>query len=75
MIVAHLKTDSAYIHHWISDMLSRKMKVCTKAMSEMLIRRQLGTLNELAMEYELIIDVGLIRSHENQAIKLTRVPQ
>ena len=70
----HLRTDSACVHWWISDILSGKARVQTKAASEMLIRRQLSTLHELAVEYGLTIDVALIKSHANRADPLTRVP-
>ena len=55
--VIHLRTDSACVHWWISDTLSGKAKVRTKAALEMLIRRRLSTLQELAAEYRLTIDV------------------
>ena len=71
----HLWTNSACVHQWISDTLSRKARVQTKAASEMLIRWQLNMLHELVAEYGLTIDVALVRFHANQADPLTRVPQ
>ena len=71
----HLRTDSACVHRWISDTLSGKARVRTKAASEMLIRRRLSTLQELAAEYRLTINVALVKSQVNQADPLTRVPQ
>ena len=59
----HLRTDSACVHRSISDTLSGKARVRTKAALEMLIRRRLSTLQELATEYRLTIDVALIKSH------------
>ena len=73
--VIHLRTDSACVHRWISDTLSGKARVRTKAASEMLIRRRLSTLQELAAEYRLIIDVALVKSQVNRADPLTRVPR
>ena len=73
--VIHLRTDSACVHQWISDTLSGKARVRTKAASEMLIRRRLSTLQELAAEYRLTIDVALVKSQANRADPLTRVPQ
>ena len=69
--VIHLRTDSAYVPQWISDTLSGKARVRTKAASEMLIRQ----LQELAAEYRLTIDVALVKSHVNRTDPLTRVPQ
>ena len=73
--VIHLRTDSACMYRWMFDTLSEKAKVRTKAASEILIRRRLSTLQELAAEYRLTIDVVLVKSQVNRADPLTRVPQ
>ena len=73
--VIHSKTDSACMHRWVTDALSGKARIHTKAASEMLIRRWFSTIKELVVEYELTVDVELIRSQANQADQLTRVPQ
>ena len=57
----HLKTDSAYVHQWVTD-----------ALSEMLIRRRLSTINELVVEYELTVDVELVRFQANRASTMVR---
>lgn len=58
----HLLTDSACVHLCVSDMLTGKAKVHTKAANEMLIRRQFDTLKKLVEEYELLVnDIGQIR--------------
>ncbi len=67
MDVIHQRTDSACVHRWISDTLSGKARVRTKAASEMLIRWRLSMLHELAAEYGLTIDVILVKSHANRA--------
>ena len=41
----------------------------------MLVRWRLGTLRSLAKEYELTIDVKLVKSCQNRADSLTRVPR
>ena len=71
----HLQMNSACLHHWVSDTMSRQTRVHTKAPSEMLIRHWLAILGELAAEYELDINVGLVKSHNNRADQLTRVPR
>ena len=73
--VLHLKTDSACVHRWITDALSGKARIRTKAASEMLIRRRLSTIKGLVVEYELTFDVELVRSQANRADQLTRVSQ
>lgn len=47
----------------------------TKAASEMLTRRQLGTIKKLVTEYDLSMDVTLVTLSCNLADKLTRIPQ
>ena len=70
----HLPTDGLCMHHWVSDILSGQTRVRTKAPSEMLFRHWLVILRELAAEYKRNINVGLVKSHNNEANKLTRVP-
>jgi len=71
----HLCTDSLTVYHWVSDTLTRKAHVKTKASSEMLIRRRLSTLKSLIEEYQLELKVTLVASGHNLADALTRVPQ
>ena len=73
--VLHLVTDSACVHQWISDTLTGKARVNTRAAGEMLVRQWLGTLRSLAKEYGLTIDVKLVKSCQNRANSLTRVPR
>ena len=51
-ISLHLFTDSACVHKWISDTLTGKSMVRTKAAREMLIRQRLDTI-KLVKEYAL----------------------
>ena len=71
--VLHLVTDSTCVHRWISDTLTGRAHVNTRAAGEMLVRRWLGNLRSLAKEYELTIDVKLVKSCQNRANSLTRV--
>ena len=71
--VLHLVTDSACVHRWISDTLTRKARVNKRAVGEMLVRRRLGTLRLLTKEYGLTIDVKLVKSCQNRTDSLTRV--
>ena len=64
--VVYQRTDSAWKHSCISNITSRKTRVRNKAASEMLIM-------ESASEYGLVIDITLVKFHENWADKLTRV--
>ena len=71
----HLCTDSLTVYHWVSDTLTGRARVKTKASSEMLIRRRLGTLKSLIEEYWLELKVTLVTSGCNLADALRRVPQ
>ena len=70
-----LMTDSQTVYHWITDTLSGKARVKTKAAAEMLIRRRLETVKTIVEEYRLDLNVKLVPSAENKADILTRVPK
>ena len=68
-----LFTDSACVYRWLSDSLTGKAQLTTKAANEMLIQWQLDTFVALIHEYNLSIDVLLVWSDGNRADSLTRV--
>ena len=70
-----IKTDSATVHQWISDGLTGKSRLKTKAANEMLIRRRVAIVTALVEEYKLQVTVSLVPSHANKADSLTRVPE
>ena len=70
-----LLTDSRTVYHWISDALSGRARLKTKASSEMLIRRRVALLTSLMAEYKLDIRVEFVASSCNLADSLTRVPR
>ncbi|KFD46672.1 hypothetical protein M513_12440 [Trichuris suis] len=75
MRTIELMTDSAAVHRWLSDGLSGKARLRTKAANEMLIRRRIETVVALVREYQLTMTVTLVRSMEDKADRLTRVPR
>ena len=75
MRVIDLRTDSAAVHRWLSDALTGRARLRTKAHGEMLIRRRVDTVCQLAAEFNLSLTVVLVRSAENHADALTRVPK
>ncbi|XP_043225017.1 uncharacterized protein LOC122383025 [Amphibalanus amphitrite] len=70
-----LRTDSATVAKWIDDALSGRSRLRTKAHGEMLIRRRIDVIRQLVLEYHLSMTVKLVRSADNPADELTRVPQ
>ncbi len=71
----HVVTDSACVHWWVSNTLTGKAHVNTKAAGTMLVRWQLGTRRTLVVEYMLTVDITLVKSFQNCADSLTRIPQ
>ena len=71
----HVRTDSLTVYHWISNALSGKVRLKTKASSEMLIRRRVDMIKALVDECGLTLDIELVRSECNRADALTRVSQ
>ena len=69
-----LRTDSATVHRWLDDALSGRARLRTKAHGEMLIRRRVEVIRQLVTEFSLALSVTLVRSAENRADVLTRVP-
>ena len=70
-----LRTDSATVHRWIDDAISGRARLRTKAQSEMLIRRRVDIIRQLVEELQLTVVVSLVRSGDNRADALTRVPR
>ena len=71
----HLHTDSLCVYHRLSETLTGKARLKTKAASEMLAQRRLVMVKCLVDEYSLQVDITLVQSEQNLADKLTRVPK
>ncbi|KHJ40059.1 hypothetical protein D918_09887 [Trichuris suis] len=56
-----LMTDSSTVHRWISDGLSGRTRLRTKAVSEMLIRRRIGKVLSLVRECGLELTITVVR--------------
>lgn len=48
-----LMTDSRTLYHWVTDNLTGRSRLKTKAASEMLFRRRLETIKSVTSEYEV----------------------
>lgn len=69
-----IKTDSATVRGWLEATLRKTHNVKTRALSEVLIRRRLEILRAIVEEESLDVEVELVRSSNNKADQLTRVP-
>lgn len=70
-----LMTDSSTVARWLHDALEGKSRLRTKAMSEMLVKRRVSTFTTVAAEYQMKVCVELVKSADNLADILTRVPE
>ncbi|KAF0291481.1 uncharacterized protein FJT64_010401 [Amphibalanus amphitrite] len=73
--IIDLCTDSATVHKWIDDALTGRSRLRTKAHGEMLIRRRIDVIRQLVEEFNLRLTVVLVKSADNLADALTRVPK
>ena len=71
----HLLTDFVCVYHWLTDTLTGRARVRTKATSEMLVRRNFTILQQLIREDGLQVGVTFIASEQNLTDELTRVPK
>ena len=74
MRCVELVTDSSTVHRWISDALSGRARLRTKAHGEMVIRRRIDLVKQLVDEFSMELSVTLVPSAQNRADSLTRVP-
>ena len=71
-----LITDSATVFGWVNSVIEDTRRPKVNGLSEMIIRQRLvGTIGQLIEEYNLVLKIRLVRSAENIADVLTRVPQ
>lgn len=70
-----VRTDSATVFGWLKAVFERTHKVRTHALGEMLIRRRLEMLSELATQERLEVAVEQVASADNKSDQLTRVPK
>ena len=75
--IVHLHTDSISmcVYYWLTNTLTGRARVRTKATSEMLGRRRLTIVHQMIREYGLQVDVTFVVSEQNLADELTQVPK
>lgn len=70
-----IMTDSATVCGWLRSVIERTHNIRSRALGEVLIRRRLQTLQEVVCQEGLKLSVQYVRSAENRADPLTRVPK
>ena len=70
----NVMTDSSNVFSWLQNTINKTKNVKTRALEGLLIRRRLGAIAELIQEENLSVTVKLVKSCENKADVLTRIP-
>lgn len=69
-----IMTDSVTVYGWLRSSLQESHKIKTRGMNEMLVKRRLAVVKELIKEYGVNVQVRWVKSADNKADDLTRVP-
>ena len=67
--------DSATIFGWLNSLVIRDKPIRIRGLGEPLVRRRLSLIEDLVKEFNLVIKLCLVKSAENKADALTRIPQ
>lgn len=70
-----IMTDSSTVHGWITNLITDKSRLRSHGMGEALIRRRLGLLADTISECGVQVTIVLVKSLDNKADRLTRVPK
>ena len=68
-------SDSATVCGWVKSVLADSKSPKVSGLSEMIVKRRLSLISELIGEYGLNLKIEKVKSDENKADKMTRVPQ
>lgn len=67
-------TDSSTVYGWLLAIIRKTHNIRTRSIGEILIRRRLDILVEILKNENLNVDVQWVKSQDNKADRLTRVP-
>ena len=70
-----IMSDSVTVCSWLTAVIDKSHNVRTNAMGEILIKRRLDTVREIIAQEELQVTIQHVRSQDNRADPLTRVPR
>ena len=71
----NILSDSATVCGWVRSVLNDSKRPKVAGLSEMIVKRRLSLLSDLIDENGLDIQIQLVKSEENKADELTRVPR
>jgi ribonuclease HI len=70
-----IMTDSATVYGWMNSTILKEKRIKVHGMSDVLVRRRLGLIEDVISECQLTVRVLKVSSDQNKADKLTRVPK
>jgi hypothetical protein len=68
-------SDSATVCGWVNSVLNDSKRPRVSGLAEMIVKRRLSLINDLITEYGMCLRIKLVKSGENKADELTRVPR
>ncbi|XP_067949570.1 uncharacterized protein [Watersipora subatra] len=74
LLNATVMTDSATVCGWVKPVLTDSKRPKVSGLSEIVVKRRLNLIGELVAEYGLKLSIVLVKSEENKADEMTRVP-
>ena len=70
-----LAVDSLTVVNWMTSVIDKRNRVCTKGVAETLVKRRLGMISDIITEYGFNVTVRFVPSVENKAEHMTKVPK
>ena len=72
--LVEIRTDFVSVCRWVESIVTGDKRIKVKGISEALLRRRLGLIQQIMTEYGLNLKIILVPSVNNVADALTRVP-
>jgi ribonuclease HI len=70
-----IATDSATVYTWINSIIHKDKRIKIHGMSQVLVRRRLGLIEDILKECNIKAHIVKVTSDQNKADRLTRVPR
>ena len=67
--------DSTTVFGWLTSLVIGDKPIRVRGLEVPLVRRHLSLIEDLVKEYNLVIKLSLVKSAENKAVALTRIPR
>jgi len=68
-------TDSSCVYGWLKCIADKERPIKTTGLSSLLVKRRISILSDLLSEFNVNVSFHLVKSQDNKADPLTRVPE